>query len=259
MRKMPFHLVDASPWPFFMSLSLFSFITNLVMMMNLKYFNFFFSVLIMITIMFLWFRDITRESTYLGFHSSEVQNNILLGMIWFILSEIFFFLGIFWSFLHSSLSSSVDYFLNWPPTGIIVVNPLGVPLLNTALLLSSGFSVTWSHYSILNSSFNESFLGLVITILLGVLFTLIQYLEYLNSFFSISSSCYGSCFFLGTGFHGMHVIIGTSLLMGCLFRFFLGHFNMNNHIGFECSIWYWHFVDVVWIFLFLVIYCWGSM
>nr|YP_002995740.1 cytochrome c oxidase subunit III [Clavelina lepadiformis]ACO40311.1 cytochrome c oxidase subunit III [Clavelina lepadiformis] len=260
MRNTPFHLVDNSPWPFFGSMAFFFFVSGALFMFKMSSMSIFFvGVVFIFFLSFFWWRDVVRESLYLGFHTASVQSNLLIGMVWFISSEVLFFFGFFWSFFHSSLGVCVDLFSSWPPTGVEVLNPLGVPLLNTLVLLSSGFSVTWAHYSLLLNNYSDALFGMLFTIGLGMFFTLLQAMEYLDGFFLISDSVYGSVFFMATGFHGFHVIVGSLFLLVSSFRMFLGQFNMNHHIGLECSIWYWHFVDVVWLFLYISIYWWGSI
>nr|UUK33604.1 cytochrome c oxidase subunit 3 [Didemnum perlucidum] len=260
MRKMPFHLVDQSPWPFLMGLGAF-FSFSLIYFFFYKvtvYFKFLICVYV-VMVLFNWWRDVVRESTYLGFHVPMVMKNIYYGMILFIISEVFFFLGFFWTFFHSSLSLSVELNGVWPPLGIHTFNPMGVPFLNTIILLSSGFTITWSHYGFLKSDFKSGILGISFTILLGMFFTFLQGMEYYDCSYCLNDSVFGSIFFLGTGFHGLHVIIGTIFLIVSGVRMYLGHFSVKNHVGLECSIWYWHFVDVVWIFLYITFYWWGGL
>nr|UUK33575.1 cytochrome c oxidase subunit 3 [Metopiellus sp.] len=259
MKNHPFHLVDLSPWPI-----LISFMIMMSMIGMIKWFKFFnynlmlLSLINIIIISYQWWRDVIRESTYQGLHSSFVMNNLKLGMILFIISELFLFVSFFWMFFHSSLTPSIELGMNWPPKNIMPFNPMQIPLLNTLILLSSGFSVTWAHQSIMNNNFNQMKMSLMITIMLGIYFTLLQIIEYKMSSFSISDSIYGSSFFLMTGFHGIHVLIGSIFLSICLIRHLLNHFSSIHHFGFEAAIWYWHFVDVVWLFLFISIYWWGK-
>jgi cytochrome c oxidase subunit 3 len=214
------------------------------------------SLIRIIIIAFLWWRDIIRESTIIGEHTKGIQNRLKLGIVLFILSEIIFFLAFFWAFFHNSLRPLVDRGIVWPPFSIISINPIRVPLFNTAILLSSGVTITWSHHSVVDNGYDGPAI-LITTIWLGLYFTLIQIFEYRISSFSISDSIYGRIFFVATGFHGLHVIIGSLFLIVCLVRIQLNHFSHIHHIGFELRIWYWHFVDVVWLFLFSTIYYWG--
>nr|YP_009937364.1 cytochrome c oxidase subunit III [Trigonopterus tanimbarensis]QNT26835.1 cytochrome c oxidase subunit 3 [Trigonopterus tanimbarensis] len=258
-KNHPFHLVDQSPWPILGSLSLFTFMIGLIKWFhfketNLLYFSMFTNFLIMVQ----WWRDIVRESTFQGLHTLKVAKGLRWGMILFITSEIFFFLGFFWAFFHASLSPSIDLGMNWPPKGISPFNPLEIPLLNTLILLSSGLSITWSHHSIMENNYHQAIYSLLITVLLGFYFTALQMFEYLEAPFTIADSVYGSTFFMTTGLHGLHVIIGSTFLLVCLIRMYLNHFSPAHHFGFEAAAWYWHFVDVVWLFLYMSIYWWGS-
>nr|AEP27626.1 cytochrome c oxidase subunit III [Brachytemnus porcatus] len=255
----PFHLVDRSPWPILGSLSLFNFMIGLIKWFHLHNSSLFiYSSITTLLIMYQWWRDIVRESTFQGHHTLKVTMGLRLGMVLFIISEIFFFIAFFWAFFHSSLSPSIELGMNWPPKGIKPFNPLEIPLLNTLILLSSGISVTWAHFSIIENNYTQSFLGLLFTIILGILFTILQAFEYLEAPFAISDGIYGSTFFMTTGLHGLHVIIGTIFLFVCLIRLYYNHFSSTHHFGFEAASWYWHFVDVVWLFLYISIYWWGS-
>nr|AWN56317.1 cytochrome c oxidase subunit 3 [Nephaspis sp. DPP-2018] len=258
-KNHPFHLVDISPWPLLGSLSV------MISMMGLiKWFhNFKINLLILgmimvFLIMFQWWRDVTRESTFQGNHSLKVSMGLRMGMILFIVSEVFFFISFFWSFFHNSLSPNIELGMIWPPKSISPFNPIQIPLLNTLILLTSGFTVTWAHHSLMENNFKQTFQSLSITVYLGMLFTFLQMVEYMEAPFSISDSIYGSSFFMATGFHGLHVIIGSLFLMFMLLRLNLNHFSMIHHLGFEMAAWYWHFVDVVWLFLYISIYWWGS-
>jgi len=205
---------------------------------------------------FLWWRDIIREGL-IGNHTRKVQNRLSLGIILFIISEVIFFFAFFWAFFHSRLSPTGELGISWPPRGIQPINPFGVPLLNTAVLLASGATVTWAHHGLLNSYRCEAGWGLGVTVYLGVYFTILQLAEYNNATYSIGDSVFGSTFFVATGFHGLHVIIGTTFLFVMWFRTLNNHFSFTHHKGVEFAAWYWHFVDVVWIFLYLFIYWWS--
>nr|YP_010014982.1 cytochrome c oxidase subunit III [Halocynthia aurantium]QOI13833.1 cytochrome c oxidase subunit III [Halocynthia aurantium] len=259
-RGSVFHLVDASPWPILGA--------NVGLMLVLGLVRWFHGGGLMVVEMglwlcvgcvFFWWRDVVRESSFLGFHTSAVRRGLRIGMVLFILSEVFFFLGFFWAFFHSSLVSTADVGSTWPPYGLEIMDPMAVPLLNTVVLLGSGVFVTYSHYSLVMGDYSGSVLGLFFTLCLGVFFTMLQLMEYLDASFSIADSVYGSVFFMATGFHGFHVLVGSAFLFVCLFRLVLGEFSSSHHVGYECAIWYWHFVDVVWIFLYLSIYWWGSV
>ena len=195
--------------------------------------------------------------TYLGNHTYAVQRGINIGVGLFIVSEVFFFLTIFWAFFHSSISPSIELGTQWPPMGIEGVNPFELPLLNTIILLSSGVTITFAHHSLIQGNRKGALYGTVFTILLAIVFTGLQGLEYTVSSFTISDSVYGSCFYFGTGFHGLHVIIGTIFLVVGFWRLLAYHLTDHHHCGFESAILYWHFVDVVWLFLYISVYYWG--
>nr|YP_010937551.1 cytochrome c oxidase subunit III [Ophiothrix exigua]WKW95560.1 cytochrome c oxidase subunit III [Ophiothrix exigua] len=255
----PYHIVDRSPWPIAGALGALTTTIGLVCWFHSD--NVLTVLAGLLTLLFittLWWRDVSREATFLGMHTTNVTTGLKLGFILFVLSEVMFFFSFFWAFFHSALTSTAEIGMTWPPTGINPINPWGVPLLNTAILLSSGASLTWSHHAIRHNNGADAWNALVVTILLGIWFTSLQAYEYWEAPFSIADSVYGSTFFVATGFHGLHVIIGTSFLSVCLIRLNKAHFSNNHHVGFECAIWYWHFVDVVWIFLFICIYWWGG-
>lgn len=208
--------------------------------------------------LYFWLRDVVRESTFLGHHTKRTLYGLKMGFILFIVSEILLFFSFFWAFFHSALSPAIEIGCSWPPLGIQPLDPFSVPLLNTTVLLSSGATVTWAHHSIVSGNRKESLTGLLSTVLLGLLFTALQVFEYIEAPFSIADSVYGSVFFIATGFHGFHVIVGTAFLSICLVRLNNFHFSRTHHFGFEAASWYWHFVDVVWLFLYVCIYWWGS-
>jgi len=242
-----FHIVDQSPWPIICSIIIIELIIGII-----KWFHFYNPLLLIIIlfntliIRFQWWRDISRERTIQGLHTYNVTIGIRWGIILFIISEIFFFYSFFWAYFHRSLTPNIEINLIWPPINIISFNPIQVPLLNTLILLSSGITVTWAHHSLMENNYKEINFGIIITILLGIYFTLLQLFEYLEAPFSISDSIFGSTFFIATGFHGLHVIIGTTFLITCLIRHLNNHFSNIHHFGFEAAAWYWHFVDVVW-------------
>nr|YP_010528141.1 cytochrome c oxidase subunit III [Cimbex luteus]QPM99417.2 cytochrome c oxidase subunit III [Cimbex luteus]UXW64282.1 cytochrome c oxidase subunit III [Cimbex luteus] len=261
MSKMnhPFHLVDYSPWPLLGSLS-----TMIMLLGSIKWFHYknsnlmLLGMLITSMIMFQWWRDIIRESTFQGNRTTFVKFTVMYikYSIWSYSTNVYKMQN--WAFFHSSISPNIEIGGIWPPNGIKTFNPMHVPLLNTIILISSGFTITWSHHSIMNNKKNEAMSSLLITVILGILFTLLQKFEYNEASFSIADSIYGSTFFLTTGFHGLHVLIGTIFLFINLMRLKMNHFSLFHHFGFEASAWYWHFVDVVWLFLYISIYWWGK-
>nr|APX39997.1 cytochrome c oxidase subunit 3 [Cryptocephalus obliteratifer] len=258
-KNHPFHLVDFSPWPIISAMGTMTMMVGLIQWFHQLNFNLLLiglSINIMVSIQ--WWRDITRESTFQGQHTMKVSTGMRWGMILFITSEIFFFISFFWSFFHNSLAPSIELGLNWPPKSIQVFNPLEIPLLNTLILLTSGLSITWAHHSLMENNYIKAMQGLTLTVILGVYFTILQSFEYIEAPFTISDSVYGSSFFMTTGFHGLHVIIGTSFLTVCLIRLYMNHFSNIHHFGFEAAAWYWHFVDVVWLFLYISMYWWGK-
>jgi len=255
----PFHLVDYSPWPLTGAIGVIVLVRGIV-----KWFhNFNINLLILgyfivILTIYQWWRDICREGTYQGKHTILVTKGLRWGIILFIVSEIFFFVSFFWAFFHSSLAPNIEIGAIWPPTDIIPFNPFQIPLLNTIILIRSGVSVTWAHHAIIENNNSQITQGLFITIILGIYFTILQAYEYFEAPFTIADRIYGSTFFIATGFHGLHVIIGTIFLLICLIRHLNNHFSSNHHFGFEAAAWYWHFVDVVWLFLYISIYWWGN-
>jgi len=256
-----FHLVDPSPWPLFSGVFALMLTFGFVLYMHgykEGWFLFTFSFFSLKCVMYVWWRDVVRESTYEGQHTTTVQNGLKIGMLLFILSEIMFFVSFFWAFFHFSFNPSIFLGGVWPPVFLTILNPWKIPLLNTIILLTSGATVTLVHHSIVYGSKDLAIKGLIATILLAIFFTFLQDIEYVNAPFSIYNTVYGSVFFMLTGFHGFHVLIGTTFLFICLIRIYYDHLTKEHHFGFEAAAWYWHFVDVVWLFLFLTIYWWGS-
>nr|YP_006576093.1 cytochrome c oxidase subunit III [Kulikovia alborostrata]AEM23550.1 cytochrome c oxidase subunit III [Kulikovia alborostrata] len=259
MVRNPFHLVELSPWPLVGSVGAFFLTVGLASWCH--GYGVFLMVLglgVILLTMLQWWRDVIRESTFQGFHTLKVSVGLRWGMILFILSEVCFFVAFFWAYFHSSLSPSLELGSCWPPVGVVSLNAFSVPLLNTGVLLGSGVSVTWAHHALLEGSRKEGIAGLILTVGLGVYFTFLQGGEYWEAPFALSDGVYGSTFYVATGFHGLHVLIGSSFLMVCLFRVWIFQFSKSHHFGFEAAAWYWHFVDVVWLFLYLCIYWWGS-
>jgi len=260
-RKHLFHIVDPSPWPIITALSAFFMLSGLAFYMHRIAFGgyfFFFGIVAVASCMFFWFTDVVKEASFAGYHSLAVRTGIRYGFLLFIISEIMLFFGFFWAFFHSSFCPSILLGAQWPPVGIVVIPVLEFPLFNTALLIISGLSITWAHRGIALGSFREAIDAFIITIFLGFLFVGLQMFEYYEAFFNISDSVYSTTFYTLTGLHGMHVIVGASFITICFIRLLRRHFLTNHYLGFIFAVWYWHFVDAVWILLFLSVYCWGS-
>jgi cytochrome c oxidase subunit 3 len=260
-QRHAFHLVDPSALPFITSIAALCLTSGSVLYfhgyvggLESTFFGFF-CVLICF---FLWWRDVVRESTYEGHHTNIVQLGLRYGMLLFIVSEVMFFFAFFWAFFAAALAPVIEIGSIWPPKGIDTFNPIEVPLLNTLLLLCSGATVTYAHHAITAGNKIEAVFGLVLTIILAVLFTALQGFEYVSATFTISDGIFGSTFFMATGFHGFHVAIGTIFLTVCLIRLLLNQFSIQHHFGFEAAAFYWHFVDVVWLFLYIAVYFWGG-
>lgn len=262
IQQHPFHLVSVSPWPLFIATSLlttmlgflFVFSNNNDWGIRLILIGF----LSVILISFQWWRDVIREGLLEGSHTLKVQLGLKLGFILFVLSEVMLFASFFWAFFHASLSPNIEIGCIWPPKGLNVLDPFGVPLLNTLVLLLSGATITWAHQLILVGNFYQTNLALGTTINLALFFTGLQACEYIDASFDISDGIYGSSFFMLTGLHGSHVLVGTIFITICLIRHLFKHFTRTHHLGLEAAIWYWHFVDVVWLFLFIFVYWWGN-
>lgn len=256
----PFHILDQSPWPIFTAFQTFNLLFGSVCYFHgLLKFNFvFFSLINLVAILLAWGFDVVWEGTFLGHHTLLVQKGLRLGFLLFLATEVMFFVSFFWAFFHSSLSPTIWIGGVWPPLGILPLSPWKIPLLNTCILLLSGATVTLCQASVLGNNSEEALWSLFYTICLGVVFTLLQFFEYVYAPFSISDGIYGSLFFMMTGFHGFHVIIGTIFLIISFLRMRLGHFSTTRHLGLEVAAWYWHFVDVVWLFLYAVVYIWSN-
>nr|YP_010892923.1 cytochrome c oxidase subunit III [Tetragonula iridipennis]WJQ22758.1 cytochrome c oxidase subunit III [Tetragonula iridipennis] len=254
-KNFPYLLVTMSPWPIIISLNLMNFLISIVVWINFKNYSIVFLMFSNLLLAFtLWNRDIVRESTFMGGHTFIVKMMIKLSMGMFILSELFFFISFFWTFFHSSISPSIEINMAWPPKMIKVLNYTEIPLLNTLTLITSGFFVTLSHLNLVMNMLDKSLKTLFYTILMGLYFSVVQMLEYFNSGFCINDSVYGSIFFISTGFHGIHVLVGTVFLMVSFARMYSMHFSTIHHINYEMSVWYWHFVDVIWLFIYSFYY-----
>lgn len=259
MYNSTFHLVRPRPWPLIQSINTFNLFIRIIIIFNKFSLLFIFRNLILFILsLYQWWRDVTRESTLQGIHSNKVYYGLKLGIIIFIISELFFFISFFWTYFRLILSPSQELGLIFPPLNIIPFNPYNIPLLNTIILLRSGVTITWTHNRLLLNKYNNRIIRLFITIILGVYFTILQRFEYIISPFTIRDSFYGRIFFIATGFHGFHVLIGTIFLITCLIRLINYNFSKYHHFGFEAASWYWHFVDVVWLFLYLLIYWWPN-
>ncbi len=264
-----FHLVDPSPWPAFASLSLFILAFGAVMYMHnyvTGYFVLPVGFAMVLYTMYVWWRDVIKEGRIDRAHSSVVRQGLSLGMLLFILSEVMFFAAFFGSFFYSSIDplgfADGDFArINaaWPPEGVKTIDPWNIPFLNTLILLLSGTTVTWAHHELINDNQKEVAKALLITVILGVCFTSLQIFEYFHAEFKWKDGIYSSNFYMATGFHGFHVLVGTIFLFICFLRAKKGHFAKGQgHLGFEFAAWYWHFVDVVWLFLYVFVYVWGS-
>ncbi len=258
-RDHDYHIIDPSPWPFVGSFGALVLAIGAVMGMHggtwaVAGVGF---ALVLYT-MLGWWRDVINEGEHKGDHTPVVQIGLRYGMILFIASEVMFFVAWFWAFFDASLFPKEATGAMWPPQGIETLDPWHLPLVNTLILLLSGTTVTWAHHAIVHGDRKGFIQGLICTVLLGALFTGVQAYEYMHATFTITSGIYGSTFYMATGFHGFHVLIGTIFLLVCLIRGAKGHFKPDHHFGFEAAAWYWHFVDVVWLFLFCAIYVWGQ-
>ena len=249
------HLVDPSIWPLIMSVGIYGMCSGLVVGLNGGSWNGEkLGMILTVISLVCWLRDVIREGSYEGLHSERVRIGLRLGMVLFIVSELMFFFAFFWGFLWYSTTITVSIGGVFPPHGYEVIDSKGVALMNTILLLSSGVTVTWSHHAIVCGDRRGSIEGMSLTILLAILFTILQGYEYLSSDMSISDSVFGSAFYMTTGFHGLHLIIGSIMLIVGLVRIRNYEITNGHHIGLDGGTWYWHFVDVVWLFLYILMY-----
>merc|ERR1712179_107671 len=235
----PYHIVDESPWPLFGSIGGLYLTTGMVRWFHLNSVYLFSVGLILLGLVITqWWRDISREGAIQGLHTSIVELGLRWGIALFIVSEVFFFVRFFWAFFHRRLAPTVEVGSLRPPFGISVFNPFQVPLLNTIILISSGVSVTWAHHALITGNFTQTYHGLVITVVLGIYFTMLQGLEYFEARFTFADRVYGSTFFIATGFHGLHVLVGTLFLIVTLFCHIKNEFRASHHFGFEAAAWY---------------------
>jgi cytochrome c oxidase subunit 3 len=267
-KNHPYHILPPSAWPFVGSMAALLLTGGGVMWMHDHPAGIYVTALGLLGVlftMFSWWADVIREA-HAGDHTPVVQLHLRYGMILFIASEVMFFVAWFWAYFNAALFPSAVESVggHWPPEGMEVLDPFGWPLVNTMILLCSGTTITWAHHSLIHGDRKGLINGLWLTIGLGLLFTCIQAYEYMHAPFMFvgnvddGANVYGSTFMMATGFHGFHVIVGTIFLIVCLVRAYKGHFTQRQHFGFEAAAWYWHFVDVVWLFLFLAIYIWGG-
>ena len=266
-----YHLVEPSPWPALGAVAAFLLMFGLILYLHPSILGESMTEtiaaggawlpapglgLVFVT-MFLWWRDVIAEA-HKGDHKPVVQLGLRYGMVLFIFSEVMFFAAFFWAFFNASLFPTEATGGVWPPSDIHPFEPFGLPFTNTVVLLLSGTTATWAHHALMQEDRAGLIKGLVLTIALGILFTSLQAYEYAHAAFSLQDGIYGSTFYMATGFHGLHVIIGTIFLIVCLYRTMHGDFNPRQHFGFEAAVWYWQFVDVVWLFLFICVYWWGA-
>ena len=262
-----YHMVEPSPWPFVISVSVFvMMIGAIAWMQDWTPWLFFIGLAGVLYTFYAWWADVVKEANNGVDHTPVVQMHHRYGMMLFIASEVMFFVAWFWAYFDASLfTGEVAQYARveatggvWPPVGIETFDPWHLPLLNTLILLCSGTTVTWAHHALLHDDRDGLKWGLTLTVLLGVIFTICQAYEYAHAAFDFGGNIYGATFFMATGFHGFHVIVGTIFLAVCLIRASMGQFTKEQHFGFEAAAWYWHFVDVVWLFLFVAIYIWGA-
>ena len=260
----PYHLVNPSPWPFVGASSLLVMTFGSAAGMHGHKWGVLLAILGLLGVlytMFGWWRDVVKEGAHDHAHTKEVSAGLRVGMALFIVSEIMFFAAFFWAFFGASTLPKLPLEETWaiaegiwPTKGIIPFNPMELPFLNTLILLLSGCTVTWAHYALLHNDNKNTIVALSWTVLLGVLFTACQAYEYSHAAFGFKDGIYASTFFMATGFHGFHVLVGTIFLAVCLVRAKKGQLSPKHHLGFEFAAWYWHFVDVVWLFLFVCVY-----
>ncbi|NAZ35604.1 cytochrome c oxidase subunit 3 [Rubellimicrobium sp. CFH 75288] len=260
-----YHVLPPSIWPFIAAVGAFVMLFGATLWMHGSGpWLFLMGLVAVLYVMYGWWADVVAESR-VGDHTPVVRIGLRYGFILFIISEVMFFAAWFWSFFKHALypmhpdglSPAVDGV--WPPEGIVTFDPWHLPLINTLILLCSGAAATWAHHALVHENNRKDLkTGLWLAIILGIVFTGFQIYEYTHAQFGFAGNIYGANFFMATGFHGAHVIIGTIFLAVCLLRVYRGHFTPERHVGFEAAAWYWHFVDVVWLFLFFSIYVWGS-
>ncbi len=266
----PFHVPEPSIWPLMGAIAGGLFAMGMVLYMHgvtilghsIGLIGPVVGVLAILAVMFFWWKNVIDESLVKGNHSKITQVGFRYGMALFISSELMFFVAFFWAFFDASIFANevtqllrIEYTsASWPPPQIEAIGPFGLPLLMTMILLLSGCTVTWAHYEILQGKNKEATKALGITVGLGFVFLCFQVYEYMHAHFGFTEGIYASTFYMATGFHGFHVLIGTIFLAVCWIRSAKGHFSKERHFGFEAAAWYWHFVDVVWLGLFIFVY-----
>ncbi len=260
VRKHPFHMVQPSPWPAVGTVAAFTMaVGGIWFMKGGPIYGFLAGVAILIYTGYGWWRDVVAEARNGVDHTDVVRHGLRMGMVLFIASEVMFFYAFFWAFFNSSVPLIArGAHAVWPPAGVEPLETWSVPFLNTLILLSSGATVTYAHHALRQGNHARTAHGLLATIVLGATFTSLQAYEYIHAHFKFTDGIYSSTFYLATGFHGFHVLVGTTFLIVCWFRARAKHFTPRAHVGFEAAAWYWHFVDVVWLFLFTCIYWWGN-
>ncbi len=258
-KNHPFHMVNPSPWPFVGTISALLLAIGGIIYMHYEWPYLLILGFVVLTVTFIgWWRDVVHESRT-GHHTDVVAHGLRLGVLLFIASEVMFFFAFFWAFFDATVPAiSRTAHEVWPPEGVVPFPPFGLPFLNTLILLTSGATVTVAHHCIRHGDREGMAFWTGLTVLLGILFSICQGYEYGHAAFGFRDGIYSSTFYMATGFHGFHVIVGTVFLAVCFFRARAGHFTAEKHVGFEAAAWYWHFVDVVWLFLFTSIYWWGA-
>jgi cytochrome c oxidase subunit 3 len=262
----PYHLVRPSIWPLVASLAAGLLAAGAVMFMHKVEFGsinvglkgLIIGLLGVLAVMFFWWKDVIFESVTEKVHNPITEIGLRYGMALFIASEVMFFVAFFWAFFDASLFPKEAIGFIWPPEFIEIIPPFEIPFLMTLILLLSGCTVTWAHHAVLEGDNKSLVQALGLSVFLGVFFLCFQVYEYTHVTFKFTDGIYASTFYMATGFHGFHVFVGTIFLAVCWFRAMKGHFTPERHFGFEAAAWYWHFVDVVWLFLFIAIYWWGN-
>ncbi|MEM7743374.1 MAG: cytochrome c oxidase subunit 3 [Pseudomonadota bacterium] len=283
-----YHIIDPSPWPFLGAMGAVIMLIGAVLMISpnagdiKQPYVFILGLGLVLYTMYVWWRDVVTEGQGTD-HTPVVRIGLRMGFILFVMSEVMFFAAWFWAFFKFAIFPMVDINLTageltalgidpaaltmatadgpsavWPPQGVETFDAWDLPLINTLILLLSGCTVTWAHHDLIEGKRSGLIWGLLCTCLLGGIFTVFQAYEYSHAAFEFSGNIYGAVFYMATGFHGFHVIVGTIFLTVCLLRARAGHFSADRHVGFEAAAWYWHFVDVVWLFLFACVYIWGA-